>query len=278
MIFVTSNSSNRTHRASSAFTLIELLVVIAIIAILAAILFPVFAQAREKARQTSCLSNVKQITLAMNMYAQDADETYPPGRYFFGGDAWTWDHYIEPYAQRAGNNNVYGQGQNPYLTCPSDSVDRAAGAQGKRSYAIGSSSVNDLAWKGETYPTASYYIQEGRTLSEFPAPASTILISEAPLSRNRIGHNTEASIIGPGPIPTNPTLAFQVRDLPGNKPLHNEGFNYGFADGHAKWHKPEQTVRTAGVTYTASYRNANNSNCQANLVRPCGMWTISDND
>src|SRR5580692_815365 len=71
---------NRVSASSSvrrAFTLIELLVVIAIIAILAAILFPVFAQAREKARQTSCLSNTKQMGLAVLMYIQDYDETSP---------------------------------------------------------------------------------------------------------------------------------------------------------------------------------------------------------
>src|ERR671934_1073768 len=61
----------------SGFTLIELLVVIAIIAILAAILFPVFAQAREKARQAGCLSNLKQIGTATMLYVQDYDETYP---------------------------------------------------------------------------------------------------------------------------------------------------------------------------------------------------------
>ncbi|MCX7598723.1 MAG: DUF1559 domain-containing protein, partial [Armatimonadetes bacterium] len=95
------------------FTLIELLVVIAIIAILAAILFPVFARAREKARQTSCLSNIKQITLAALMYIQDYDErwtasrlstTNPPapgGPYatpYCGTIYWWWD-MVKPYVK-----------------------------------------------------------------------------------------------------------------------------------------------------------------------------------
>ena len=68
---------------NKGFTLIELLVVIAIIAILAAILFPVFAQAREKARQATCLSHSKQLALAVHMYAQDYDETLPNESHFF---------------------------------------------------------------------------------------------------------------------------------------------------------------------------------------------------
>jgi len=76
------NTTNKISRRSTSllgggFTLIELLVVIAIIAILAAILFPVFAQARAKARAATCLSNLKQLTLGFVMYSQDADETFP---------------------------------------------------------------------------------------------------------------------------------------------------------------------------------------------------------
>ncbi|MBC8104117.1 MAG: DUF1559 domain-containing protein [Cytophagales bacterium] len=88
---------------SSGFTLIELLVVIAIIAILAAILFPVFAQAREKARQTACLSNQKQIGTSILMYTQDYDECYPVGNYTFGAQSsWaqlSWVGHIQAYAK-----------------------------------------------------------------------------------------------------------------------------------------------------------------------------------
>src|SRR3712207_5618453 len=102
----------------SAFTLIELLVVIAIIAILAAILFPVFAQAREKARQASCLSNLKQITTGFVMYAQDYDETFPQ---------WKWDQsYHSGTVNKNDATSLWHNAIYPYVknaqvfACPSD--------------------------------------------------------------------------------------------------------------------------------------------------------------
>jgi prepilin-type N-terminal cleavage/methylation domain-containing protein len=90
------------HRRKG-FTLIELLVVIAIIAILAAILFPVFAQARDKARQTTCTSNTKQSALAFMMYINDYDETFPLGFGFFN-NRWYWEYYHDvPYNWRYPN-------------------------------------------------------------------------------------------------------------------------------------------------------------------------------
>src|SRR5262245_28914025 len=81
------------------FTLIELLVVIAIIAILAAILFPVFAQAREKARMANCLSNVKNLAHAILMYSQDYDECMPAGSRSINGVGLRWGGQIQPYVR-----------------------------------------------------------------------------------------------------------------------------------------------------------------------------------
>jgi prepilin-type N-terminal cleavage/methylation domain-containing protein/prepilin-type processing-associated H-X9-DG protein len=110
---------SRHRRSHGAFTLIELLVVIAIIAILAAILFPVFAQAREKARQSGCLSNLKQIGTALMMYTQDYDEAYPCNWYGGlwpttpDGKQYKWMDAVYPYVK---NEQVF--------TCPSDGSSR----------------------------------------------------------------------------------------------------------------------------------------------------------
>src|ERR1700682_4173013 len=99
---LTARASQSSRRPIQAFTLIELLVVIAIIAILAAILFPVFAQAREKARTISCLSNIKQMNLSWLMYIQDYDETMVPMRTNTQDPNTTysyWPKLLDPYTK-----------------------------------------------------------------------------------------------------------------------------------------------------------------------------------
>src|SRR5450432_996851 len=86
-------------KSSKGFTLIELLVVIAIIAILAAILFPVFAQAREKARQTACASNMRQMGMAVMLYAQDCDERLPLAASLTPTGFLNWHDFVDPYVK-----------------------------------------------------------------------------------------------------------------------------------------------------------------------------------
>src|SRR5947209_15960773 len=130
------------------FTLIELLVVIAIIAILAAILFPVFAQARESARQTSCLSNMKQIGLALMMYVQDNDEVNPNIYQGWGTidnqfqEGWLWKNAIEAYIKAKG-----------IWKCPSNPVSDPDGP-GKES----ASQPNNWAGNGMGYVMESDHI------------------------------------------------------------------------------------------------------------------------
>ncbi len=118
-------------RAKAAFTLVELLVVIAIISILAAILFPVFARARENARRTSCVSNMKQIGLGVTMYAQDNDGRYPMASNADGSGR-RWPDYIYPYVKSA-----------QIFVCPS----------------VASSDVETRgqAWAASTGPTGRYF-------------------------------------------------------------------------------------------------------------------------
>ena len=111
----TLTHASTPRKSAQGFTLIELLVVIAIIAILAAILFPVFAQAREKARQASCLSNTKQVGLGILMYVQDFDEQFPSGR---GVKAGT-NTAITPGVGWAGSTYSYTKNAQ-VLRCPDD--------------------------------------------------------------------------------------------------------------------------------------------------------------
>ncbi|MBC8142036.1 MAG: DUF1559 domain-containing protein [Armatimonadetes bacterium] len=130
---LTQNRLSASSAKRSAFTLIELLVVIAIIAILAAILFPVFAQAREKARQTTCLSNEKQMGTAMIMYVQDFDESFPMLQYYdhINNLPVIWSSAIYPYVKNGDASNVvngttYRYGLGGVWHCPSFPSEQTA--------------------------------------------------------------------------------------------------------------------------------------------------------
>ena len=127
-----SASSSQAVRRQKGFTLIELLVVIAIIAILAAILFPVFAQARAKARQTACLSNMRQLGTAIMMYSQDADEVVVPSQNGVAGALYSWPTLILPYVKNTG-----------VFECPSADENYA-------SQPLGTGKKTTTAYKGTT--------------------------------------------------------------------------------------------------------------------------------
>lgn len=196
------------------FTLIELLVVIAIIAILAAILFPVFAKAREKARQTSCLSNVRQLMTAAISYAQDYDEylpiPYPNPAVNGGAPFWCY-------------NATYGDGVlSPYIkntqlfVCPS--------ARGYNpGYGI---SVHDMGY---------YYLQrEDKSLGQITNPSSTIYLGDNDIY-NRA---TKAIVSAGGGLYIYGANTYGQTYLCSSR--HNDGGNYAFVDGHAKWMSQSQ--------------------------------------
>ncbi|MGM0494536.1 MAG: DUF1559 domain-containing protein [Armatimonadota bacterium] len=211
------------------FTLIELLVVIAIIAILAAILFPVFARAREKARQTSCLSNLKQIMLGTLMYTQDYDERTPPHGYFAPdpplapryndsrGAYWDWPVLIEPYTM---NREIY--------ECPSYPSTGATHSSGTE----------------HPYPV-SYTVPRrfsGIKMARVERPAEKIYHMDK-LNSTSIWTNNITSAQGREEW-------WWTEDPDGDHPYpcyvghwHNEGANYSHFDGHAKWYRKYTTTR-----------------------------------
>jgi prepilin-type N-terminal cleavage/methylation domain-containing protein len=156
------------------FTLIELLVVIAIIAILSAILFPVFAQAREKARQSTCLSNFKQIGLGVMMYVQDWDETYPNNRLFQfpdGGECnqkmVTWKSSTTPYVKSL---DVYRCPSNPRNKEPDET--RGDEAFGLPVFPISYAYSGSALWSGAA-------TKEVITIGSVPEPARYLMLIES---------------------------------------------------------------------------------------------------
>jgi len=240
--------------ARKGFTLIELLVVVSIIAILAAILFPVFSRARENARRSACLSNMKQLGLAFLQYTQDFDEQLPINGSTTSGGPGTrsWDVCIAPYSgQRVG-------GASPMIfRCPSDTSSET-----RRSYAIpwwGMYAPGDTAtFVFGTFGTAQFV---GVKQADIPHPSATIMLVEFPSSspsvtsstdplyvNNSFGNYSNSYVTGPGGSGADNT---QDQSRPG-KQLHFNGWNYLFSDGHVKWMQPRQT--RIGVTTNLAQR------------------------
>src|SRR4051794_29672676 len=207
-------------RTRAAFTLIELLVVIAIIAILAAILFPVFAQAREKARQASCASNLKQLGLAASMYTQDYDETVMC--YVNGGSNY-WPNALDPYVK-----------QRKSWYCPT--FPRDSGPPSANSSTYGATLTHVVNSVNGTPAPPS--------LATFQRPADLMLISDSEDSKSAAltgkgCSSFQAGFLGlyhpveQAALSTN--CARYLVTTGGVDPRHSGGSNVLFLDSHVKW-------------------------------------------
>lgn len=245
-------------RKPTAFTLIELLVVIAIIAILAAILFPVFAQAREKARQATCLSNQKQLGLAVLMYTQDYDETFPLANYpappsveaGLTNSRLHWYSLVEPYIKggytrtAASANGTVAGGKLSIYVCPSyPGSTRAFGLNPSWSYVINS----NLAPPRAQVPTApdippAWTEQAPSTLGSVNAPAQVVLTAEGVGGRvyspgNDTGDYPDYPAYSAGKD-TSLTYVYA-------RNRHSGGAAYLLSDGHVKWFRAPSTNYTS---------------------------------
>ena len=224
----------------TGFTLIELLVVIAIIAILAAILFPVFARAREKARQASCLSNVKQIVLAHLMYLQDYDEVFMPHVTERTAPAGTPDTAAAraPYSYKTKLEPYVKNGQ--VFKCPSGTPwpDPAPGKWYTTDYGNNHNEAllpgaNQQAWYAAN---PDFGFNNAVTLGSITYPAQFILIGDASRASgvpSRGGMYPQPWAFDDSALPDANQQARMIA-------RHNGGANVGYADGHAKWAKESQ--------------------------------------
>ncbi len=220
-------------RPTRAFTLIELLVVVAILGILAAILFPVFARAREKARQASCASNIRQLALAMLLYAGDYDErlvmsTSLPGRRCEG---YWWYEAIYPYVHDAA---VYAcpTGNPRNFTCTCTCAIRTGYLARYPSLVDGRASYTYDLWVENVGPTYS-----GLPLSLIRRPAEKFLVGDGLCYH---WHTWDCVVDGSKTgLPTQPFG--DIARNPENAP-HNGGYNLGYLDGHVKW-QPATALR-----------------------------------
>lgn len=215
---------------TQGFTLIELLVVIAVIAILSSILFPVFAQARSKARQSVCMNNQKQLGLALMQYTQDNDEVLPGNatpQAGFGeplgwmqpsapGDVYTlrnWAREIMPYVKSLG---VY--------VCPQTRPRSADGAPG---------GTTEVPPPGGNTNYLLNGIVDTQSLAAITAPADTIFLHEV-RNFNRVAQVKPYLVAGSSP-PAATFFTYSYYDR-----LHNDGANLLFCDGHVKWERRDQ--------------------------------------
>jgi prepilin-type N-terminal cleavage/methylation domain-containing protein/prepilin-type processing-associated H-X9-DG protein len=240
----------------AGFTLIELLVVIAIIAILAEILFPVFAQAREKARQTTCVSNMKQLGHGLMMYAQDYDENLPYG-YMYSADRktlWWWQDSIRPYVKNeavytcpsASPHSTWTGGRPPGTPNPliRDYIANAAASAPDRGIWPPNGSKD---WRRMGPFTNNQGTDtETRRLAEIEDPSGAIAVFDGQ-REVEIWAMNQADCWKPSPAPAADSH-FRWPGVVAKR--HNEGFAAAYCDGHARWIKESR----------------------------CGEWTIYAND
>ncbi len=216
-------------KTRQAFTLIELLVVIAIIAILAAILFPVFAQARAKARQTACLSNMKQIGNALMMYTQDYDEMLP-GNHFPDEGIGLDLGFMEPRSRRNWARDTYPYVKNiDVYRCPS-----AAPRSSRPNPQATNSEVKSPPGGNTSYLLNG--IAGTKALAAIPAPADIIYLQEVDAYFRSAQERPNHLRAGNGYDPMTPLQAERFNHASYDL-LHNEGANLLFCDGHAKWQR-----------------------------------------